>query len=498
MPAAIEMKNINKNFSGVQANQNIDFTLAHNEVHCLLGENGAGKSTLMNILFGMYKADSGEIYLNGEKASWTNPMEAIKYGLGMVHQHFMLVNRLTVLENIVLGSEKLGLFWDKKAREEEVAALANHYNFNIDLKAKIEDLSVGMKQRVEILKTLYRGADIIILDEPTAVLTSVEVEELFNIIDDLIADGKSIVFITHKLNETMKISDRVTVLRSGQKVKTLKTAGTDPGQLAELMVGREIRFTIDKEATVFEDKIIEVENLCLRKNQTNPLDFTIQAGEILGIAGVQGNGQMELEEILMGMKPASQGRILFTGRDLTRASTHKRRELGMGFIPSDRQKRGILPDFSIEENMILGYHRGLPYSGRFFLKKNKITEITNQLIKDYDIRTPNSKKKIGQLSGGNQQKVMVSKEISRDPEFILAAQPTAGLDVGSIEYIHDLLIEMREAGKAILLISSELDEILKLADRVAVIYEGEFKAIRPTAEFDRQEIGLLMSGREAK
>lgn len=494
MVLAIEMKNITKTFPGVVANDNICFEVIENEIHCLLGENGTGKSTLMNILFGLYHPDSGEIFINGKKSNIKNPKEAFDNGIGMVHQHFMLVNRMTVLENIILGKEHGGFFVDLKKAREEIIGLAKKYNFKIDVDEKVENLSVGVKQRVEILKTLYRGANIIILDEPTAVLTPQEVEELFKILRTLKNGGKTIVFITHKLNETMELSDRITVLRKGKKVTTLNKKETNPTELAKYMVGRDVIFEVDKGITKTGDTVLAVKNLRLTEKSKNGIDFEIKAGEIFGIAGVEGNGQLELEEILMGLRKSLGGEIFINGVEISNLNILKRKELGIGYIPSDRHKRAMVKNFSVKENFLLGYQDGKDFISKGFIKEKELRKHSQELIEKFTIKVPSHEHKIGNLSGGNQQKVILSREVSHDPCLIIASQPVRGLDIGAIEYIHNTLIKLRQQGKAILLISAELSEVLHLSDRVAVFYEGEIRATFSSGEMSREQVGLYMAG----
>lgn len=498
MSLAIEMKDITKKFPGVIANNKVNLEINSNEIHSLLGENGAGKSTLMNILFGLYEPDEGSIFIKGQAASIKNPKAALDLGIGMVHQHFMLVNRMTVLENIILGYEHGKLLLDMKKSYEVIEELSKKFKFNLELNVEVEELSVGLKQRVEILKTLYRGADIIILDEPTAVLTPTEVDELFVILNELKKNGKTIIIITHKLNETMEIADRVTVLRDGKNIKTLSKNETSEEELAALMVGREINFNLKKEDYKPGNALISLKDLKLLDKVKKPVNLEIHEGEILGIAGVEGNGQLELEEMLMGLRVVKNGSIYLSGNDITRLSTKKRKLLGLGYIPSDRHKRAMLGSFSIEENFLLGFHFHPPFFKRGMLQKNVIKRHSDDMIKKYDIKTPSAEQKIKFLSGGNQQKVILSREISQDPVFVLAAQPTRGLDIGAIEYVHSILLDLRNKGKAVLLISADLNEVMKISDRIAVMSEGEIKAIKPAEEYTYEEFGLLMAGGEEK
>lgn len=495
MSFIIEMKNITKRFSNVTANENINFSVKRQEIHSLLGENGAGKSTLMNVLFGLYKADEGRIYINGQPANITSPRAAYNLGLGMVHQHFMLVNRLSVLENVILGQEHGKFKLDLKRSYEIVSGLSAKYGFNLNLDAKVEDLSVGMKQRVEILKALYRGADIIILDEPTAVLTPQEVDELMNILLDMKQQGKTIIFITHKLNETMKIADRITVLRNGKTISTVNKEDVTPEELARLMVGRDVNFQLEKAKRVNGKTVLSLKDIKLLTKNEKTIDLEVHAGEILGIAGVEGNGQKELEEIIVGISRIKGGSIHLNGKNISSLSTKKRKTMGLGYIPSDRHKRAMLSNFSLAENYLLGYHFHLPFSKYGIIQKRVLNGHSEKMISEFGVKASGSEQKIGNLSGGNQQKVIVSREVSQDPCVIVAAQPIRGLDIGAIEYIHRTLLKLRDEGKAILLISAELTEILGLSDRIAVLYEGEIMALKEAEEYTYEEIGLLMAGR---
>ncbi|MHB1394412.1 MAG: ABC transporter ATP-binding protein [Clostridia bacterium] len=496
MTLAIEMKNITKKFPGVIANNKVNLSIKSQEIHSLLGENGAGKTTLMNILFGIYEPDEGSVFIKGQAANIKNPKTALDMGIGMVHQHFMLVDRMTILENIILGYEHGKFLLDMKKSYEIINELSKKFKFNLELNTKVEDLSVGMKQRVEILKTLYRGADIIILDEPTAVLTPTEVDELFIILNELKKRGKTIIFITHKLNETMEIADRITVLRDGRNIKTLSKNETNEEKLARLMVGREINFNLKKEDYKPGDALIALKELKLLDKAKQPVNLEIYEGEILGIAGVEGNGQLELEEMLMGLRSVKNGSIYLNGKDITRLPTKKRKLLGLGYIPSDRHKRAMLGSFSIEENFLLGFHFHPPFFKKGLLQRKILKKHSVDMIEKFDIKTPSAEQKIKLLSGGNQQKVIISREISQEPVFVLAAQPTRGLDIGAIEYIHSVLLELRNKGKAVLLISADLNEVMKISDRIAVIYEGEIRALKPAEEYTYEEFGLLMAGKE--
>ena len=494
---AIKMTGIVKCFGRVRANDGIDFTVNEQEIHCLLGENGTGKSTLMNILFGLYHQDEGEIFIHGKKAAIANPNDAYELGIGMVHQHFMLVNQLTVLENIIMGKEPAGLFLDKKKCEEQVSGLVEKFGFKIDLQEKVENLSVGMRQRVEILKTLYRGADIVILDEPTAVLTPQEVDELFKILRQLKKDGKTIVFITHKLNETMALSDRITVLRKGKVVCRCNTSETNEKELAAKMVGRSVETVMTKKGQIRGDVVMELKNVRLLKKAQETVSLTVHAGEILGIAGVDGNGQQELEALIIGNKKMKEGSLLINGTEARKMSVKERKKLGIGYIPSDRHKNAMIADFSIAENFLLGYQDKPKYNNHGFINYANLRKDAQEQADRFETKLAGLDQPIGQLSGGNQQKIILGRETSHDPSFMLVAQPVRGLDIGAIEKVHRTLLELKEQGKAILLISAELSDIMNLSDRIAVLYEGRVSALFENGEYTKEEIGLFMTGKSA-
>lgn len=503
MEYVIEMLNIRKVFGNFVANDNITLQLKKGEIHALLGENGAGKSTLMNVLFGLYQPDGGEIRVKGQKVNITDPNVANELGIGMVHQHFMLVDTFTVTENIILGSEpKKGGIIDIKRAEQEVRELSERYGLAVDPTAKIADISVGMQQRVEILKTLYRGADILIFDEPTAVLTPQEIHELIQIMKKLVKEGKSIILITHKLKEIMEVCDRVTVIRRGKGIATLNVSETNPNELASLMVGREVQFKTEKKPAQPGKPVLEIKDLVVKDARgvaaVNHLDLTVHAGEIVGIAGVDGNGQTELIEALTGLVKVESGSILLNGRDITNLPPRKITEAGVGHIPQDRHKHGLVLDFPIGENMVLQTYYKSPYSKRGILNFKAIYDKARQLIAEFDVRTPDEFTKARALSGGNQQKAIIGREVDRNPDLLIAAQPTRGLDVGAIEFIHKRLIEQRDQGKAVLLVSFELDEVMNVSDRIAVIYEGKIVAIVDPKETTEQELGLLMAGSKQK
>jgi len=497
------MLNIRKVFGNFVANDNITLQLKKGEIHALLGENGAGKSTLMNVLFGLYQPDGGEIRVKGQTVKISNPNVANDLGIGMVHQHFMLVDTFTVTENIILGSEPTkGGKIDIKRAEQEVRELSERYGLAVDPTAKIADISVGMQQRVEILKTLYRGADILIFDEPTAVLTPQEIQELIQIMKALVREGKSIILITHKLKEIMEVCDRVTVIRRGKGIGTLNVADTNPNELAALMVGREVHFKTDKKEANPGKEVLEIKDLVVKDARgvtvVDHLNLTVRAGEIVGIAGVDGNGQSELIEAITGLIKAESGSIKLNGKEILNLSPRKITEAGVGHIPQDRHKHGLVLDFPIGENMVLQTYYKEPYSKNGVLNFKNIYDKARQLIKEFDVRTPDEYTKARALSGGNQQKAIIGREVDRNPELLIAAQPTRGLDVGAIEFIHKRLIEQRDQGKAVLLVSFELDEIMNVSDRIAVIYEGKIVAIVDPKETTEQELGLLMAGSKRK
>ena len=495
----IEMRNITKRFGNFTANDNINLTIEKGEVHALLGENGAGKSTLMNILYGLYTPTGGEIYLNGKKVEITNPNIAIENGIGMVHQHFMLVDTFTVVENIMLGMETTkGPILDIKKAITQVENLSEKYGLYVDPNAKIEDISVGMQQRVEILKALYRGADILILDEPTAVLTPHEIDELMDIIKNLSDQGKTIVIITHKLKEIKMAADNCTIIRRGKKIDTVKVADVTEEDLAEKMVGREVTFEVEKAEQKLGGTVLEVRDLVIKDNRklnaVNGLNLDLKEGEILGIAGIDGNGQSEFIEGITGLRKIEAGSVKIHGVDITNKTPFEIINAGMSNIPEDRQRRGLVLDYTIAENMILENYYKEPFSKKGILNHKNIKTHANELIKKFDIRPTDSNYLAGDLSGGNQQKVIIAREIYNDPEVLIAAQPTRGLDVGAIEFVHKYLVEQRNNGKAVLLISFELDEILNVADRIAVIYEGKIVDIIDGKDADEREIGYLMAG----
>lgn len=500
MAPILELKGITKIFPGVLANDSIDLTLEQGEVHALLGENGAGKTTLMNILYGLYQPDAGEIFVRGEKKQMYSPSDAIEVGIGMVHQHFMLVPVFTVTENVMLGDEMLRAagFLDRKTMAERIREISAQYHLEVDPDVYVKDIPVGVQQRVEIIKLLYREADILIMDEPTAVLTPQEVDELFKIMRSLIDQGKSIIFITHKLREVLEFADRITVLRNGKIVGTTTPLECDRNILASMMVGRDVDLTVDKETAEPGEVVTKVEGLKVLDDRdqlvVDGVSFEVHAGEILGVAGVQGNGQTELVAALTGLRGSVEGQITVAGEDITHASPRKITELGTAHIPEDRQQDGLILPFPVEDNLVLNTYYIKPYTKGVVLQEEAIRERAVELIDDFDIRTPSPETEVGSLSGGNQQKVIVARELSRPIKFLVAAQPTRGLDVGSIEYIHSQLIKKRDEGAAVLLVSTELDEIMQLSDRIAVMYRGEFIAVLPAEEATKEKVGLLMAG----
>ena len=500
MEYIVEMLGIRKEFPGIVANDNVTLQLRKGEIHALLGENGAGKSTLMGILFGMYQPDAGVIKIRGKETKIANPNVANELGIGMVHQHFKLVHNFTVTENIILGSEpRRGLLYDTKSASRRIAELSRQYGLNVDPDAKIEDISVGMQQRVEILKMLYREAEVLIFDEPTAVLTPQEIRDLMDIMKNLKAEGKSIILITHKLKEIKAVADRCTVIRRGKLIGTVDVATTSEAEMAKMMVGRDVSLTVEKEAREPGEPVLRIEHLTVLNNKKVPglksFSLEVRCGEIVGIAGVEGNGQTELVEALTGLRRAESGTIWFNGRDIARLSVRQRIESGIAHIPEDRQKRGLVLDYNLEDNMMLEVYYRQPFSRRGLLNRREIRRHAERIIGDFDVRAgEGAVTKARSLSGGNQQKAIIGREMELDPLLLIAVQPTRGLDVGSIEYIHRRLVEQRNKGKAVLLVSLELDEILALSDRIAVLSHGELVGIVDAADTDENEIGLMMAG----
>ncbi len=499
MPA-LEMRNITKKFGDFVANDNLNLIVQKGEVHALLGENGAGKTTLMNILYGLYTPTSGDIFLNGVRTNILNPKIAIENKIGMVHQHFMLVKNFTVTENIILGKEKknkLGKLLLRKSKKD-IVALSKKYGLLVNPDDKIEDITVGMQQRVEILKALYRGADILILDEPTAVLTPQEIKELGIIVKNLTAEKKSIIFISHKLKEITQFADRCTIIRRGKLIDTLNVTDVTEHELASKMVGREVNFKIEKKKANPQKPILKIENLVVKNNMglvaVNKLSLEVKAGEILGIAGIDGNGQSEFVEAITGLRKAESGKFSISEVDLTNKTPREIFLNKVAHIPEDRQKFGLVMDFSVKENFILQTHSYAEFSDKGFLKNKNVEDFANKLVAKFDVRPTNINKKARDLSGGNQQKVIIAREVTHDPQLLIAVQPTRGLDVGAIEFVHKSLIKQRDEGKAVLLVSLELDEVMNIADRIAVIFEGEIVGIVDAKKADINQLGLMMSG----
>ncbi|QAY67426.1 ABC transporter ATP-binding protein [Paenibacillus protaetiae] len=495
----VQLKGITKRFPGLVANDSINFELKKGEIHALLGENGAGKSTLMNILFGLYQPDEGEIVINGEKVVIDGAGKAIELGIGMVHQHFKLVQPFTVAENIVLGNEPTkGISINYKHANDKVRAISEQYGLKVDPKVRIQDITVGMQQRVEILKTLYRGADILIFDEPTAVLTVQEIEELIEILRHLAAEGKSIILITHKLKEVMALANRVTVIRRGKVIRTVNTADTNERQLAELMVGRDVNFVVEKTKSKPGDVVLDVSGLQMKgtegKQVLNGVDFTVRSGEILGIAGVDGNGQSELIQAITGMLKVNGGEVKLNSRNITNQSPRNISVAGVSHIPEDRHKHGLVLDFTLSENMILSTYFNEQFGKGGFIDYKAMDELSAKLVEEFDVRSSGIHATARSLSGGNQQKAIIAREIWKDPDLLIAVQPTRGLDIGAIEYVHKRLVEARNQGKAVLLVSFELDELYALSDRIVVMYEGKLMGEVDASVRNDEQLGLLMAG----
>ena len=500
---ALELQNVNKSFGHVQANKDISLKVNKGDIHGIIGENGAGKSTLMSIVYGLYQADSGNIKINDKLIEIRSPHESILRGIGMVHQHFMLVENFTVVENIILGFEGEFVFGEKlNQAKENLTKLCEEYNLKIDLNATISDLSVGFRQRVEILKALYRGAEILILDEPTGVLTPQEVDELFKILRSLKEQGKTIILITHKLNEIMALTDKVTVMRQGEIVGDKNTKDTTKDQLAEMMVGRSVLLRIDKKKPNIGDTVFEVKNINVKDNldvmRVKNVSFDLRKGEILGIAGVTGNGQTELLEALSGICQVDSGEIKLHGKIISSkkifAGPRQLREQDVAHVPEDRQRMGLVTEFNASENLIFGYHHQQPFSKSSIMMGKNIFNYSKKIMRDYDVRPQSPFLLTSNFSGGNQQKIILSRELNKDPKVLLVGQPTRGVDIGAIEFIHQRIIDMRDKGAAVLLVSVELDEILSLADRIVVMFDGELVGERVNENVTDREIGLLMAG----
>ena len=500
MEYVVEMLNIRKEFPGIVANDNVTLQLKKGEVHALLGENGAGKSTLMGMLFGMYQPEAGVIKVKGKEVKISSPNVANDLGIGMVHQHFKLVENFTVTENIILGCEpKKFLTIDIKNAAKRIDELSKTYGLNVDPYSKIEDISVGMQQRVEILKMLYRNAEVLIFDEPTAVLTPQEIDDLIKIMQNLINEGKSIILITHKLKEIKAAADRCTVIRRGKCIGTVDVKTTTEADMAKMMVGRQVSFKVDKVEANPGDEVLRLENLSVKNNKKvlglKDFSLNVRKGEIVGVAGVEGNGQTELVEAITGMRGIESGSIFFNGKDISKTSIRKRIDEGIAHIPEDRHKRGLILDYTMEDNMVLKVYKNEPFSKSGLINRSKITEYANNIIETFDVRAGEGGKSMARsLSGGNQQKGIIGREVQSNPDLLIAVQPTRGLDVGSIEYIHKRLVEQRDSGKAVLLVSLELDEILNVSDRIAVVNNGELIGIVNASETDENEVGLMMAG----
>ena len=504
MEYVVEMLNIRKEFPGIVANDNITLQLKEGEVHALLGENGAGKSTLMGMLFGMYKPDRGCIKVRGKEVKISNPNIANDLGIGMVHQHFKLVDNFTVTENIILGCEpKKGLVVDIKTAAKRIEELSKQYGLNVDPYAKIEDISVGMQQRVEILKMLYRDANVLIFDEPTAVLTPSEIEELLSIIKGMTKEGKSVIIITHKLKEIKAVADKCTVIRRGKYIGTVDVKDTTEAEMAKMMVGREVSFKVEKTEAKPKETVISIKNISVKNNKKvlglKNFSLDVKAGEIVGIAGVEGNGQTELVEALTGMRQVESGIIEFKNKDITKKSIRERIDEGMAHIPEDRQKRGLILSMPIASNMVIKDFDKAPFSKNGILNKEAIRDYSQEIVDKFDVRSGEGIDSLaGMLSGGNQQKAIIGREVTEDPDLLIAVQPTRGLDVGAIEFIHQAIVAQRDKGKAVLLVSFELDEIFNLSDRIAVINSGRLIDIVKTEETDVHDVGLMMAGIKAE
>ncbi len=500
-PPAVHLEGITKRFPGVVANDDVDFTVDRGTIHALVGENGAGKTTLMNVLYGLYEPTEGTVWIDGEARTFSDPADAMAVGIGMIHQHFMLVDTMSVAENVVLGDEPKkwgGLATDTARAVEETRELAERYGFDIDPTERIEEISVGEQQRVEILKTLYRGAEILILDEPTAVLTPQEVEVLFEVLEGLIAEGKTIIFITHKLGEALRAADEISVLRDGRLVGTVPAGEATEERLASMMVGRDVILEIEKPPSTRGSALLRVDELVVEDDRgvtaVDGVGFAVHTGEIFGIAGVDGNGQTELVEAITGLRPVESGTITFDGLEVTGTPRRRRIEAGMAYIAEDRQKRSLVMEYDLRRNGLLGCQRLPAFSDGWRIDWGRTDAYVEDVITEYDVRPPNAAAIARSLSGGNQQKFIVGREFERDPSLVVAAQPTRGVDIGSIEFIHDRLLELRSDGKAILLVSSKLDEVSQLSDRLAVMHDGEVVAVVDPESVTEEELGLLMAG----
>ncbi|MDE6950534.1 MAG: ABC transporter ATP-binding protein [Lachnospiraceae bacterium] len=497
----IEMLNITKEFPGIRANDNITLQLKKGEIHALLGENGAGKSTLMSILFGLYQPTSGTIKKNGKEVKINTPNDANDLNIGMVHQHFKLVECFSVLDNIILGVEpSKGLFLEKRGAREKVLQLSDKYGLKVDPDALISDITVGMQQRTEILKMLYRDNEVLIFDEPTAVLTPQEISELMKIMKNLAQEGKSILFITHKLNEIMEVADRCTILQKGRYIGTVDIDKTSKEELSRMMVGRNVNFSVEKEQAKPGETVLKVEHMTVPSkahdnNAVKDISFNVRKGEIVCIAGIDGNGQSEFVQGLTGLEKITAGRLIFNGRDIAKASIRERSKCGMSHIPEDRHKHGLVLDYSLEQNMVLQRYWQPEFQSAGFIKSKAIREYSDRLIEEYDVRSGQGSITIARsMSGGNQQKAIIAREIDKDPDLLVAVQPTRGLDVGAIEFIHKQLVAQRDQGKAVLLVSLELDEVMDVSDRILVMYEGELVGQLDPKKITVEELGLYMAG----
>jgi len=502
MEPVLELRGITKRFPGVLANDTINLTLEEGEIHALLGENGAGKTTLMNILYGLYQPDEGDVIVRGKKVEIRDPGDAIAEGIGMVHQHFMLIPVFTVTENVMLGEESLryGDFLDRDSATHRIREISEQHHLEVDPDVYVRDIAVGVQQRVEIIKLLYRNADILIFDEPTAVLTPQEADELFKIMHSLTELGKSIIFITHKLREVLEVADRISVLRRGKMVGTTTPKKASKSELAEMMVGREVQLGVEKNPPKVGDAVLKVNDLVVLndRNQVavDGISIEVHAGEILGIAGVQGNGQTELVEAITGLRPPQEGTIRFLEDEISQATPREITELGAAHVPEDRQRDGLILPFPVADNLVLNTYYLPPFTQGVIMQPEAIVESAVERINEFDIRTPSPQTPAGSLSGGNQQKLIVAREFSRPIKLLIASQPTRGLDVGSIEFIHGRILEKRDEGVAVLLVSPELDEIMALSDRIAVMYRGKIADTLPTDKATKEQIGLLMAGIE--
>ncbi|MFC4448078.1 ABC transporter ATP-binding protein [Halorussus aquaticus] len=501
MPA-VRLDGITKRFGDVVANDAVDFSLEPGTVHALVGENGAGKTTLMSVLYGLYAPDAGDIFVDGERREFDSPRDAIDAGVGMIHQHFQLVDTMTVVQNVVLGHEPSanGLVDESSARSD-IEDICSTYGFDVDryLDSRVEELGVGVQQRVEIVKSLYRGADVLVLDEPTAVLTPQEVEGLFDVMAELTDRGRSLIFITHKLDEALEAADEITVLRDGRAVGTVAAAETSREELARMMVGRDVLFDYPERDTSPGGVALSVEDLRVRDDrdleQVRGVEFDVREGEVFGVAGVEGNGQAELVEALTGLRDVESGTVTFDGSDITETSRRSRIESGITYVPEDRQEEGLVQDYDLVRNALLGNQTVEPFASGGFIDWRTVRDHAEDIVREYDVQPPNADAEASSLSGGNQQKFVVGRELEHEPDLVVASHPTRGVDIGSIEFIHERLLDMRDEGMAILFVSSKLDEIRKLSDRVAVMYEGEFVDVVDPDAVTEQELGLLMAGR---